>query len=321
MSGKLLLHIGPPKTATTSLQYLLSDPSLQSVRYRGVQQPRTPDDRSIAADLYRACQDPNTSKASFLTIRQRISSELEETPYLFLSEEMFLLHSRHCSVGRKLQTLADITAPFNSKVIFAVRETSAAIPSFYQEIYPNLEPEFQQKFSLFEQSPYTEPYRYRLLVETLVDCGFSDIHWFNFDQFVKGNCRLAEIIGEPMCEGLDQFIQPKNWHQSRTSHGKRVLVRKNLFEKCINKVLRHLPVPLGNNRVSRSLVNFARSLTATRAELQVSAMTQSGFQSDVTFLKQLRWDRTGLEKATLGNGCRVKPVSAKENEALSQTTT
>lgn len=53
-TGKLYLHIGPPKTATTSLQIALQQANLPGVHYGGIFQPRESNVGSIAHLLHQA---------------------------------------------------------------------------------------------------------------------------------------------------------------------------------------------------------------------------------------------------------------------------
>ena len=53
-AGKLYLHIGPPKTATTSLQVAFQETDLAALHYGGTFQPREANAGSLAQTLHRA---------------------------------------------------------------------------------------------------------------------------------------------------------------------------------------------------------------------------------------------------------------------------
>ena len=61
-TGKLYLHIGPPKTATTSLQIALQKADLPRLHYGGTFQPRDNNVGSLAQTLHQAAAGRLTTK-------------------------------------------------------------------------------------------------------------------------------------------------------------------------------------------------------------------------------------------------------------------
>ena len=52
--GRLYIHLGPPKTATTSFQYFLQDLNHPEIEYFGIYQPRSNKKISTGKALYDA---------------------------------------------------------------------------------------------------------------------------------------------------------------------------------------------------------------------------------------------------------------------------
>ena len=58
--GKLIIHIGPPKTASTSLQYYLESLNQDGVKYIGVNQPRETDSMAFGTAVHTALLESDT---------------------------------------------------------------------------------------------------------------------------------------------------------------------------------------------------------------------------------------------------------------------
>lgn len=139
MSGHLHLHVGPPKTATTALQYGLQDISAPGFVYLGAFQPRERHTNPATRALHAYCQGELECDDSALTdLVDRITRLVADDTQVFVSEEMLLVWERKQSFWAKLERLETLFASIPHTYLVTLRNPAEALPSYYQEIHRQL---------------------------------------------------------------------------------------------------------------------------------------------------------------------------------------
>lgn len=154
---KVVIHAGPPKTGTTSIQTFLQESSLSRVCYLGVFQPRHENEyRNRLRDKIYAYLNGGHEEVS--EIQEFIEDVLDSKEVAVFSEEM-ILHGLNWK--SKVDRLYSIFGHFDPRVSICLRDPKDALPSYYQEIYSNLDKTFRSEFRQFVNSEYGEIYNYR----------------------------------------------------------------------------------------------------------------------------------------------------------------
>lgn len=213
--NKIYLHIGPPKTATTSLQYWLNDQNFDYHSYEGVIQPRESDSITLS-DLLLLGSNTN---ASIEKIRKIIVHKS-----VIISEEVFAVIKDKSKWEKSMAILSDILSPFDPIIIICLREPSEAIRSYYQEVFHMLPDRLQRNINDFASSDWCLPYDYSAFTDSLRQAGFRDFKYICFDKLISGQYTFNEIF-----EGIDQR--------------KILLKRENISKKEGSKLM-------SNNKVS-----------------------------------------------------------------------
>lgn len=133
MNGKIFVHIGLPKTATTTLQMDFF-PALQgeTIHYLGVIQPRN---IRVQENLYIAVCEAISSGLLIDEARGNLKAALSSGSRLILSEEMITVSQPNVSWRTKLENLSKILCDLDYTIILTVREPTSAIFSYYIELY------------------------------------------------------------------------------------------------------------------------------------------------------------------------------------------
>lgn len=130
--AKVLIHIGLPKTATSSLQrYIFPELGQYGIRYLGVNQPRGEGNHLLYNELTAAI---NTGDG-LEECRQLIEQAIENGESILLSEEMLTVFSHRKTWKEKTQILADILNGLDYRILITVREPTSALFSYYVECY------------------------------------------------------------------------------------------------------------------------------------------------------------------------------------------
>lgn len=196
MKPRLYLHLGPPKTATTSLQIALEEAGSEWLHYGGVFQPRERNAGSLSQRLHQAAAgkwaDDNPNISSVL---DEIQSHLAAGRSVMISEEMFLVEQRGCPITLKIERLGQFISGTPTTVLLGLRNPVDGIPSLYQEIFRSLPFREQLSFARFCRGPRARCFDYGFLRKTLGENGFRDIRILDFEAITTGTLDLSELIG------------------------------------------------------------------------------------------------------------------------------
>jgi len=225
MAGRLYLHIGPPKTATTAFQYALQNGIPGQLVYGGARQPRSSGKSELSGRLNRVCNRYRKSvSADIQEVRTDIAAILSEGTDLLISEEGLLVDGLTAPFQAKIANLGLIVGSFGPVVIFCARDPLEGLPSLYQELYRNLPLGQKLSFERFLRGNQAAVFDYPALVEVLRRAGFQNIRVIDFERLVSGSITFPEIFGPEI--GTEQKL---------------VIAQTNSGSFCADKHLRRLP--------------------------------------------------------------------------------
>lgn len=186
MIPKIYLHIGLPKTATTSLQ-MHAFPEIARIcnyTYVGVNQPRGKHTKHHP--LYSAVLMA-IDQGKFEEFEDQLS-KLSNFSGVVISEEMITVSTSTTSWDVKLENLSKLLKGHEYEILVTIREPKDAIFSYYIELYESMKSEFPQ----FHNSVVTDPcmgiYRYASFVKLLESMFKREhIHYASFCQIIKND--------------------------------------------------------------------------------------------------------------------------------------
>ena len=203
MTGKLIVHIGLPKTATTSVQIsLFQNYNLQDLNYLGVVQPRSKKQKKEYYQFTNAldCKDSKSSKAIFDT-KKTLQQLIRKSPQrnILISEEGITVDGALTNWQVKLSRLGEILKGFEYKVLVTVREPVSASYSLYCELYPKIKNKYPNFMDFFEHSNSVKIYHYDELIKHLHQkFDNKSIHYVQFEELKQGDkfvTSINDIIG------------------------------------------------------------------------------------------------------------------------------
>lgn len=193
----VIVHIGPPKTGTTSLQVALEGLEHPNLLYAGAFQPRTRNTGSLCHMLYGACSGKQIDTSGLQAELDRI---MKQRKTIFFSDEKFLLEQPEVSIEEKIRNLRRALSGLNCRILITARSGKTALPSLYQELFHSLPMKLQTNFSAFCKDKRAWCYDYFAVCEMLVASGFEDIVVFDFEDLKKPNLHLGVLTA------CDEFL-------------------------------------------------------------------------------------------------------------------
>jgi hypothetical protein len=204
--GELIIHIGPPKTATTSLQHFFQNLNNPKIIYDGIFQPRKEKNNFTCQEIHREILNNEFKKQSrYVTKYKRL---INNGMYVIVSEEMFSVNSSGISWQDKLERLAIYFEELEPTILFTIREPKDVIPSYYQEIYYYLKYTLQDDLNAFAKSSYCEIYDYCFLYEFLKELNVKKLKILSFDKLIAGEYTLSDIL--PLANDVPVKLKLKN---------------------------------------------------------------------------------------------------------------
>ena len=117
--ARIFIHIGLPKTATTTLQkQVFSNKSNNSLNYLGVYQPRSIKQNALYRHFYKAIY----SGKELSRVQKMLQNELNKGKDLLISEEMIVLSTFENRWRKNIENLYEVIKAFDYLIIVTVRE-------------------------------------------------------------------------------------------------------------------------------------------------------------------------------------------------------
>lgn len=222
--SKIYVHIGWPKTATTTLQKnVFPNLSSDTMMFAGVFQPRGEKSEKIYYSFMNAV---NTGEGT-AEVRADLKDLLNAGKSLLISDEMIVVSQPQVSWKNKLINCSTILAGLDYKILVTVREPVSVMYSYYVELFS------QWKKTSFSEVAWNAEamkiYHARYFFDILFrwfdrEC----IHAICFEDIISGNFnKLTEFF-----DGIS-FTDEINLHNdnAKQSSGKitYIIKRKNVF--------------------------------------------------------------------------------------------
>jgi hypothetical protein len=207
----LTVHLGPPKTGSTSIQNALGsiEHSGSAFRYLGVMNPRISYEdlvRSIekhpieAMHVRAAYPEDFPTSESMEVVANALKSFVGEN--LFGSEEMFLVDlPRKVTWQKKIARLRTLTSGLNIVPLVIIRSPVDATFSMFNELRKTKSlriPNFYQRLASLQFcfSNQANVYHYRYLFSVLKQSGFESVRILNFTEVFSGKFMINRFIGK-----------------------------------------------------------------------------------------------------------------------------
>lgn len=211
MTGKIICHIGPPKTATTSLQIALDKIDARNVIFVGAFQPRERNVNSISYRLHTYCAWKSARIPSEKRrILEDLANILQRGNTIILSEELLLVSQSHASMQEKVCVLGDLLKGLPCQILVTARDPQFALPSYYQEIFSSLPISLQLDFSAFCRDIRFRCYDYEYVIGLFEAAYFAEIKFIDFAALSGGHVSLGHFTGKSTHRHIKVLIERHN---------------------------------------------------------------------------------------------------------------
>jgi len=183
--NKLILHIGLPKTGTTSLQQDIF-PNLSCI-YLGVKQPRELHQNSFYERLMKYVKHGNDSHLKDELIKELKLLLAQEV--VLLSDEMFTVDQKTATWQQKLMRLGKLLHGIEVQILVTLREPITAVKSYYTELCSQHMLYWDMSlFDFITKRNESNIYQYNILLHELnKHFKGSNIVLEAFETIIKGN--------------------------------------------------------------------------------------------------------------------------------------
>lgn len=272
-SRNLFIHLGPPKTGTTSFQNLLQELEVEEWSYGGISQPRS-GKKELSQLIFNYCSGKDDD---LKFVCNEIDSQFKKKKNIFISEEMFLVHQKKSSLTDKLSRLNVIAANYNTTYIYVSRSVESVLPSYYQERYANLPEEYQKKFEKFCYSEYCKAYNLSFIKKQLGSVSpFINIQ---FEDFIDKHKNLFDLMKISLFKGIS--LNGNVLNKSKVSNNFRILTKKSPVKKVILRLIEMKPEFFPSLGIAKHLHKFHSIYTKKeRRELKVPAEILERFKEN-----------------------------------------
>jgi hypothetical protein len=182
--AKLFIHIGLPKTATTTLQkgLFVKLSEQHRIKYLGLEGHREDNKNSFIKSLVKSINNDGNR----IEIQKQLESMLLNNQNLLLSEENIILSSPKTEWKERLDNLYEIVKPFDFKIIVTVREPAKAMFSFYTQYFNHYKGDKRKFIDIALNDDFIAIYRYEALVNKLIDTfGKQNIFVKKFEDIIN----------------------------------------------------------------------------------------------------------------------------------------
>ena len=262
MRPGVVIHIGPPKTGTTSLQVALEQVTFPELFFGGTFQPRDRNAGSLSQALYRICTDDTETKSGLQSFREELRRLVGGGRTVLLSEEMFLLEQEQISMEQKIVRLREALAGFDCRILISARSGASALPSLYQEIFASLPFTLQKSFADFCRDARASCYDYSWICDLLKSVGFAEIIVFDFEDLARGDLRLGALVGLVCYDDFKLSVERHNVGSTAGKESERTLPKVSLKSALGSATVRRVINSLGVRSWPgyRRLVNLLESI-------------------------------------------------------------
>lgn len=217
--SRAVLHIGLPKTATTSLQrhYFPFIPDTV-LTYIGTEQPRPRRPHPSYSTIMNVIDSPPDVLNHHLNIAQTSLAALLAGKAVLFSEEMITVDG-HVPWQDKIRRLGMVFANHSCTILVTVREPVSGLFSLYVELFRSLETRFPT-FADFSEGNQAAIYDYRFLTSILSDAfPATPVMFVPFEKLKTGDAFLRQISDilqthSPISQ-LPQENNTKNYRDSK----------------------------------------------------------------------------------------------------------
>lgn len=239
-AGKVIIHIGPPKTATTALQYKLQSLKSSKFDYGGTVQPLNRKSLELSGRLHASCSSAEADASELLLEFSRILNTGRD---VVISQE-WLLVDRPILHQEKLRNLRRLLSDFDVTLVVCIRDPVAGLQSLYQELFRRLPIAQKLSFRRFLGSNQAKVFDYHSLDSSIQSAGFQTTRYIDFDVLTAGQLTLAGFLGpdypvdqplsiEPVNTGI--YSKPEHRKLKRLSLKDTLVWRKFLPSSLIDK--------------------------------------------------------------------------------------
>lgn len=234
MPNRVYVHIGLPKTATTTLQ-LDYFPHVNNKEYLflGIRQPRG---QKESDPLFTQVISAARSGDSIAEANQALKGRLaEKQQSLIISEEMLTVSSTQVTWQEQLSNLGKILEGIDHKLLVTVREPVSAMFSFYVELYER----FQKKGLPFQELAVSDNdfriYNYDSLLKALSESfDLQHVYLQKFEDLVKADAsKVASFLDQPSMEPA--FVKLNN-HNPKKRTKSAVMVTTRLQLRWVTRI-------------------------------------------------------------------------------------
>ena len=196
---KIFIHIGLPKTATSTLQMdVFPKINTSKITYLGINEPR----ENIQNPIFSFFMKSIYSGIEVDYIKHLLAEELKKGKNLLISEEMIVVGDWK----QKILNLARIIKDFDYQLIITVREPAEAMFSYYVELYHIFKKEKLTFYDTAIYNDYMKIFYYKCFIQHLLKYFEKDrINIFKFEEIIKGN-----ILGIEKVLSISQNFEIQN---------------------------------------------------------------------------------------------------------------
>jgi hypothetical protein len=228
---KLLIHIGPPKTATTSLQYWLEE-NIGFYTYIGVLQPR------IKKTLLNSMLSNYFNGKINIEEITRVLEESDSKNILIYSEEMLLTNNWLDKVDR----IKLLSKNFDIYTCYCFRNTQKVLPSYYAEIHSNLPKVLKADYHEFLLDLRVKAYDLEFIYDTFKKHKIK-LNIFTFKSLTSKDISLNEMFGIHEHQKVFKkkiVLKQENTRNKKDPNTYLVIDKKPQYPKYFSKILKKI---------------------------------------------------------------------------------